>query len=243
MPEHAWWKEKNPADEPAWFYKMYGPGSDPATRAQVRWNRAGDTLSYEMEASGGFELGCSARLENDGVHIGYSIKSGGSPVFAAAAAVTCVKLYRPFTDVFLERTYVHVPEGLELIAADSPDRVEMNAEEWLPCRYIAQVAKGASVKPYRSERLNGVTRHFKAKSADMPFLATESHPGGWTACTHSLNADSVFINPARTCHHADPIALGILSGKAHLRLKAYFLRGNAQACYERVARQAALGSA
>jgi hypothetical protein len=196
-----------------------------------------------MQAASGFSLRCQAKLEDDGIAIDYVIASGAVGVLAAAAAATCVKLYRPFTDIFLERTYVHLPTGLELIASDSPDRATKNAEEWLPCRYIARVAKGAPPTPYRSERLDGVTRHFKAAAADIPFIATESEPRGWTACTHTLNADSVFTNPARTCQHADPVALGIADGRAQLRLKVYLVQGDATTCYQKVARQAATGHA
>ena len=241
MPEHAWRKKKDAGEEQAWFYRMYG--ADASTRAEVRWSRSGEALSYEMRAGSGFVMHCQAKLEDDGVAIDYGIESGSEPMLAAAQAVTCVKLYRPFTDVFLERTYVHLPGGLELIAADSPDRLTQNAEEWLPCRYIARVGRDAPTSPYRSERLDGVTRHFKGRSADIPFLATESEPRGWTACTHTLSAESVFTNPARTCQHADPVVLGITNGKARLRLKVYFVRGSAAMAYERVAQSAAAGRA
>jgi hypothetical protein len=43
----------------------------------------------------------------------------------------------PFNDVFLERTYVHHADGLELLASETPERLRMKAEEWLPLRYVA----------------------------------------------------------------------------------------------------------
>ena len=129
MPEHAWRKEKE-TDEQAWFYKMYT--SDPALRGEVQWVRDGNTLSYSMKTPSGFTLNSKASLEADGVAITHEVTSNSVSHLAAVQATTCVKLYRPFSDVFLERTYVHHPEGLELIASETPDRFGKNAEEWLP---------------------------------------------------------------------------------------------------------------
>jgi hypothetical protein len=42
-----------------------------------------------------------------------------------------------------------------------------NAEEWLPCRYIAGVGKNLSTNRYRVERLDGVTRYFKSKAQTL----------------------------------------------------------------------------
>jgi len=114
---------------------------------------------------------------------------------------------------------VHLSDGLDLIASDTPDRLAKNAEEWLPCRYIARVGKNAPDVDYRTERLDGVTRHYKSKSADAAFLATESDSSGWTVATYASNCDSVFTNPARTCQHADPRARSLIDGRAMLSLK------------------------
>jgi hypothetical protein len=234
MPEHAWRKEKE-SDQQTWFYRMYT--ADPALRGQVGWSKQGNTLSYAMTAASGFRLNCRAALDDEGIAIDYEIVSSSIPQVAAAQAVTCMKLYRPFTDVFLERTYVHHAEGIELIAAETPDRLRKNAEEWLPCRYIVRVGKGAPAAPYRVEKQDGVTRYFKSSVADAPFLATESEPHGWTAATHTLTADSVFTNPARTCHHTDPIALGLADGRARLGLKVYMVRGTPEDAWNIIAKR------
>src|ERR1022692_4001540 len=121
MPEHAWRRQKE-TDEQAWFYKMYT--SDPALRGEVNWVRDGNTLSYSMKTPSGFTLNSKASLEPDGVAIAHEVTSNSVSHLAAVQATTCVKLYRPFSDVFLERTYIHHPEGLELIASETPDRFE-----------------------------------------------------------------------------------------------------------------------
>ena len=87
--------------------------SDPSVRGKVRWFSTDDALSFEMQTPSGFTLRCKATLEADGVAITYNVIGSGSALqIAELEATTCVKLYRPFTDVFLERTYVHEPEGL-----------------------------------------------------------------------------------------------------------------------------------
>jgi hypothetical protein len=240
MPEHAWRKEKVDSEQ-AWFYQMYS--SDRALRGEVNWLKDGNTLSFSMKTPSGFILNSKASLEMNGVAIIHEVISSSVPQLAAVEATTCVKLYRPFTDVFLERTYVHDPEGLELIASETADRFEKNAEEWLPCRYIARVGKNAPPAEHRVERLDGVTRHFRSRAADAAFLATESLPGGWTAATHAVNCESVFTNPARTCHHADPRALAITDGRAVLRLKVYVLKGTPKDVWNLVAERERAGQA
>jgi hypothetical protein len=234
MPEHAWRKEK-PADEPAWFYKMYT--SDPKLRGDVTWSKDRDTLAYSMKTPSGFTLRSKATLEADGVAITHEITSASASNLAVVEAPTCVKLYRPFTDVFLERTYVHHPEGLELIAAETPDRLAKNAEEWLPCRYIIRCEKNAPPPEKLVERLDGVTRYFKSRAADAAFVATESQPSGWIAATHGLDCPALFTNPARTCHHADPEARSVRDGRALLRLKVYMLKGTLNDAWDLVAKR------
>lgn len=240
MPEHAWRKEKANSAQ-AWFYRMYT--SDRALRGQVNWLKDGNALSFSMKTSSGFTLNSKATLESNGVVITHEVISNSVRQLAAVEAPTCVKLYRPFTDVFLERTYIHHPEGLELIASETADRSQKNAEEWLPCRYIARVGKNTPPAEHRVERLDGVTRYFRSRAADAAFLATESQPSGWTAATHAFNCESVFTNPARTCHHADPRALGITDGRAVLRLKVYVLKGTPKDVWSLVAERERAGQA
>jgi hypothetical protein len=175
----------------------------------------------------------SAALANDVIAVKYEILSNREREWAAVQAVTCVRLYRPFTDVFLERTFVHEQSGLQPIAIDTPERLTKNAEEWLPCRYIANV--GGSQNGYRVERLDGVTRYFRSRPIDAPFIATESAPAGWTACTYSRNGDSVFTNPARTCHHADSQSLSVTDGRASQRVNVLMVRGTSSDAWKRVA--------
>ena len=231
MPEHAWRKQK-PSDEPVWFYKMYS--SDPKFQGVVTWSETLNSLSYAMTTPAGFTMQSQAILQEDGVEIRHEIKGPFGGDTAVVEAPTCVKLYRPFTDVFLERTYVHHAAGLELIASETPERLTKNAEEWLPCRYIVNCGPNGRPPDKRIERVDGVTRYFKSRLADAAFLATESQPFGWVAATHGLNCPSLFTNPARTCHHADP-EVQVKGDRAVLNLKVYVIRGSVLDAWQRVA--------
>jgi hypothetical protein len=240
MPEHAWRKDKA-ADDPAWFYKMYT--SDPSLRGQVTWSREDSALAYRMKTPSGFTMRSKAVLGADGVAITHEIDSPSGREMAVAQAPTCVKLYQPLTDVFLERTWVHHASGLELIASETPDRLAKNAEEWLPCRYIVRCGKDSAPPEKLVERIDGVTRYFKSRAADTAFIATESSPAGWIAATHGLDCPSLFTNPARTCHHADPEVRSVRNGTATLRLKVYLLKGTLREVWEQVARRDRAGQA
>jgi hypothetical protein len=231
MPEHAW-RKAEPDGQQEWFYKMYS--SDPAFRGQVEWTQSGNRLGFTMTTPSGYVLRSQATLQADGLDIVHEISHQSVQRHAAVEAPTCVKLYRPFMDVFLDRTYVHHADGLDLIASETKGRTSKNAEEWLPCRYIAMVGKNGRRGEYRVERLDGITRYFKSKPADVAFLATESTTGNWTAATFARGCDSVFTNPARTCHHTDPEAKGISNGQAILRLKVYLVKGRRQDAWRHV---------
>jgi hypothetical protein len=101
----------------------------------------------------------------------------------------------------------------------------MNAEQWLPCRYIALCSGTPPADRVRKEE--GVTRYTKRRIADAPFIATESAPVGWVAATYGPGATSVWTSPARTCHHADAAASRPPKGTASINLKLALLRGSA----------------
>jgi hypothetical protein len=77
---------------------MYG--SDPKLKGQVEWHSAPNRIAYKMTTPSGYLLSGSASVESDGVAISYDINAAGENEIAVLEAPTCVKLYRPFTDVF-----------------------------------------------------------------------------------------------------------------------------------------------
>lgn len=233
LPEHAWHRAERGGD-PVWFYKMYT--DDVRLKGQVAWRRDGGSLRYSMRTPSGFTLAGTVTLQPDGLLLGYEFGNPGAKAFVEVQAPTCIKLYRPFTDVFLERTFVHHAEGLNLLASETPERLTMNAEEWLPCRYIARCSSQTVVPAQRVERqADGITRYHKLRLADVPFVATVSSPRGWVAATHALATDSVWTNPARTCHHADSSAALPANSTARLALKFYVMRGGVDEVWRSVA--------
>jgi hypothetical protein len=233
LPEHAWHRAGR-GDAPVWFYKMYT--EDAGLTGQVVWSHSGDSLRYSMRTPSGFTLAGTATLQPDGLLLGYELGNPGTTSFAEVQAPTCIKLYRPFTDVFLERTFVHHAADLDLLASETPERLTMNAEEWLPCRYIVRCSSQAVVPAQRVERqADGITRYHKLRLADAPFISTVSSPGGWVAATHALATDSVWTNPARTCHHADSSAALPANSTARLALKFYVMRGGVHEVWRSVA--------
>jgi hypothetical protein len=233
LPEHAWHRAERDV-EPVWFYKMYT--EDARLKGQATWHREGDALRYSMRTPSGFTLAGTATLQSDGLLLGYEIGNPEGTAFIQVQAPTCIKLYRPFTDVFLERTFVHHRDGLDLLASESPERLGKNAEEWLPCRYIVRCSLQTVVPAQRVERqADGITRYHKLRPVDVPFIATVSSPAGWAAATHALDTDSVWTNPARTCHHADSSAALQAKSMAKLALKFYLVPGGVDEVWRRVA--------
>jgi hypothetical protein len=238
MPEHAYTK-LGKTDDPVWFYRMYT--NDAHLKAAPQWTRDANALAYRLDTPSGFALRAQAALDKDGITIAYQLTNPAATSYAEFQAPTCIKLYHPFTDVFLERTYVHHSNGLDLLASETPERLAKNAEEWLPCRYIVRSSPDAAPPPARMERQpDGITRYYKQRAADASFLATESSPAGWVAATHSLDSPDVWTNPARTCHHADTgVALGA-NATAQMALKLYVMRGGSREAWNTVAERTRL---
>ena len=233
MPEHAW-RKKAKTDDSVWFYRMYT--RDAQVKGQPVWSRDGNALTYRMTVPAGVTLNAKATLDRDGVTIEYSVVNPDDVAYAEVQAPTCIKLYRPFTDVFLERSWVHHGGGLELLASETPERLRKNAEEWLPCRYLVRCSPDAAPPPTHAERdTDGITHYYKQRRADAPFIATESNPQGWIAATHSIDAPDVWTNPARACHHADYGVALPANGNVRIVLKLYLLRGGPQEAWARVA--------
>jgi hypothetical protein len=203
---------------------MYG---EPALKVPALWQRMGEVLRCSLVSPVGVRLETTVSIDHDGVSIRHRLENLTDVDYEEVQSPTCIKLYRPFNDVFLERTYVHHADGLDLLASETPERLRMNAEEWLPVRYVARCAPPAVSPAQRRERLTDrIVRYTKVKLVDVPFIATTSSPPGWIAASHTLATSSLFMNPARTCHHVDPSAALKPRGTALLALKLYVVRGS-----------------
>jgi hypothetical protein len=188
------------------------------------WHKNENLLSYEMELDRNIKLTATAQLENDGVRFSYQISNHSNVSYRNLQAVTCVKLYSVFSDTFLERTYVHHPEGFDLLASETPQRLSMPLQNWLPCRYL--VSYTWPVHDTRIEKdADSITRYYKSRKVDKPFIATLSHDKTWIAATFTKETGNLWTNPERSCQHADP-AIDLKTGETKkLELKTFILKG------------------
>jgi hypothetical protein len=234
FPEHAFGRLRD-TKEVRRFFLM---GSHRAEwQAQPQWIKEGNSLRYNMAFKSGVTLSATAAVEPDGVRLTYLAKNHTDLDFEEFQAPTCVKLYSEFYDLFLERTYVHHAEGFDLLASETPERLNMTKEQWLPCRYLVPFTLPAVPAERRVEQKeDGITWRHKLRRVDAPFIATVSHDGSWIAATHTFQTPNVWSNPERTCHHTDPGAPLPSRGKAQLSLKVYLWKGSLQDIWAKITR-------
>ena len=189
------------------------------------WRIEGNSLIYETAFNNNIRMIATARLESDGLRYTYKFINNSTVSYSNLQAVTCVKLYSAFSDTLLERTYVHHSNGFELLASETPQRLTMPLNKWIPCRYL--VSYNWPVPSKRIEKDEDfITRYYKSRKADQPFIATISHDKNWIAATYTKETGNLWTNPERSCQHADP-AITLKAGDTNtLELKTYILKGN-----------------
>lgn len=172
-------------------------------RTRPVWKIQGNTLIYETALKGEVKMIAKARLDATGVHYTYEFTNHSDISYQNFQAVTCVKLYSAFSDVLLERTYVHHKEGFELLASETPKRLTMPLQQWLPCRYLVSYRWPVPAQRVAKDEDN-ITRYNKSRQVDRPVIATRSQDGKWIAATYTTETGNLWTNPERSCHHADP---------------------------------------
>ena len=186
-----------------------------------------------------------ATLESDGVRFTYEFINRSESDYETLQPVTCVKLYGSFSDVRLERTYVHHKEGFDLLASETPQRLKMSEKEWLPCRYLVPYTWPVVPAEKRVEKdPDSITRYHKSRQVDEPFIATLSRDGKWIAATWTAETGNVWTNPERTCQHADPSTELSPGETRHVELKTFVFQGSLDRLWESVkqARRAGLAA-
>lgn len=194
-------------------------------RTMPAWKKEGDTLKYECVLNGNINMTAKAILASDGLAWEYTFTNNSNITWENLQAVTCVKLYSAFSDTLLERTYVHHADGFELVASETPERLTMPLNKWLPCRYL--VSYTWPVSPVRMEKTaDSITRYHKSRKTDRPMIATLSHDKKWVVATYTKETGNVWTNPERSCHHADP-AVTLKPGETKtLWLKTLIIKGD-----------------
>jgi len=203
----------------------------------TNWHRKGQSLEYEEEFPPGIRMRAQATLEDDGVRYRYDFTNHSESDFDMMQAVTDPRMTSPyFRDVRLERTYVHHSDGFALLAAETPNRVDMPLNEWLPNRY--RVSFSWPVEALRMvKQPDGITWYNKSRAVDQPFIATQSTDGQWTIATFSYDPGNVWVNPDLTCQHADqqtPLRRG---QSRSIESKTLVIRGNLEAALSKVKQQ------
>jgi hypothetical protein len=198
----------------------------PGTRGdRPDWRIVDNALEYERQLRPGLSVRARATLEDDGVRFRYDFANQSQYAYDFITAVTDPRLTDIFLDQRLERTFVHHADGFDLLAAETPSRLAMPLNEWLPVRYLAPYRW--PVHPRRIERqADGVTYIHKSRAVDEPFIATRSTDGAWIIASFAPDAGNVWSNPALTCQHVHQQAPLGVGQHAVLEFKILILRAS-----------------
>jgi len=194
-------------------------------RTLPTWRVNGNTLIYETEFDSKIKMIATAYLDSNGLRYTYRFINHSNISYLNFQAVTCVKLYSLFSDTLLQRTYVHHSDGFDLMASETPERLTMPLQKWLPCRYLVSYSWPVASKRMEKDG-DSVTRYYKSRKVDKPFIATLSHDKTWIAATYTKETGNLWTNPERTCQHSDPsITLNAGETKS-IELKTFIIKGN-----------------
>lgn len=234
FPEHVTARERGRVDAQQLY--LFRPGRQTGRPA---WRRSGRSLEYQTEFPPGVRIIARATLEDDGVRYHYEFVNRSKLDFAMMYAVTdprMVSVY--FHDVRLERTYVHHKDGFDLLASETPDRLTLPLNRWLPNRH--RVSYTWPVEPQRvAQQEDGISWYNKSRVVDEPFIATQSTDGKWIMATFSYDPGNVWVNPELTCQHADP-QVSLHSGQTRsYELKTLLVQETLEQALTRVRQQRA----
>ena len=150
----------------------------------------------------------TATLEDDGVSFRYGFVNRSKVAYEMIYTPTDPRLTSIFHDIRLERTYVHHKDGFDLLASETPSRLTMPLDRWLPARYMASFTWPIPAKKVE-KRDDGITYYNKSRAVDRPLIATISSDRKWIVASFTRTTGNVWSNPELTCQHVDPqIPLG-----------------------------------
>ncbi|GAC1359360.1 MAG: hypothetical protein NVSMB3_06850 [Acidobacteriaceae bacterium] len=229
LPEHVTVREHGRAD--AQHLYIYQPGSQGSV---PQWRQQGDSFEYTKELSG-IEFSARATLEADGILFHYAFENRSGIDYDMAWAITDPRFKTFFYDPRLERTYVHHAGGFELLASETPARLSMPLDQWLPVRYLAQFT--APIPEQRMQhREDGITYYYKSRVVDMPMIATLSVDHRWVAASFTRDTGNVWSNPELTCQHVDPQVALPKGRTAFYEVKVLIFQGTLEQAREKVVR-------
>ena len=220
FPEHVTVvKPGQPSGEQLYMFQP-GQGGE-----RTQWRRSGASLEYERNFRDGIHLLARATLEDDGVRFRYDVTNASKVAYGLIYVPTDPRLTSIFHDERLERTYVHHADGFDLLASETPDRLTLPLDQWLPNRYLVSYTWPIPAKLV--ERRDGGLLHYnKSRPVDMAFIATVSRDKEWVIASFTRTAGNVWSNPELTCQHVDP-QMALPAGQtATIELKMLFIRGS-----------------
>ena len=188
------------------------------------WRRSERALEYERNLPGAVHMLARATLEEDGVRFHFRLRNQSDRTYDLIWAIVDPRLTSVFHDVRLERTYVHHADGFDLLASETPSRLKMPLNEWLPARYLASFTW--PIPSQHVESRDGIPHYNKSRAVDAPFIATLSQDGRWVVSSFTRNTGNVWSNPELTCQHVDPQAALSPGEEAILETKLLIVRGS-----------------
>ena len=165
----------------------------------------------------------------------YDVRNESQVAYDMIYAPTDPRLTSIFHDVRLERTYVHHAEGFDLLASETPRRLTLPLDQWLPARYL--VSFTWPVPAQRIERRDGIPHYHKSRAVDLPFIATVSTDKAWVIASFARTAGNVWSNPELTCQHVDPQTSLSPGQRAIIEMKMLIIRGSLEDALARAIRQ------
>ena len=177
-----------------------------------------------------------AMLQDDGVLFHYEFENRSDVDYSMITAVTDPRMAGVFHDVRLERTYVHRKEGFALLAGETPARLTMPLNQWLPARYLDSYTW--PIPEQRVEhRADSITYYNASQLVDLPVIATVSSDGKWIAASFTNTTGNVWSNPELTCQHVDPERPLPARGKAEWDVKILIFSGTLDQVLDKVTSQ------
>ena len=200
---------------------MFRPGQ--SGNAPI-WRRSERSLEYEKNIPGKVHMLARATLEEDGVRFYFKLSNLSDMTYDLIWAPIDPRLTSEFYDLRLERTYVHHADGFDLLASETPERLTMPQDQWLPARYLASFTWPIPSKLV--ELRDDITYYNKSRKVDAPFIATFSRDKSWVIASFTHNTGNVWSNPELTCQHVDPQAALSPGEEAILETKILVVRGS-----------------
>jgi hypothetical protein len=228
FPEHVTARRRGSEDgEHLYLFQPGQVGDTPA------WVRTTNSLGYEKDLKGSIHFVARATLQDDGVLFHYEFANRSSAVYDMIWAVTDPRLTGTLHDVRLERTYVHHHDGFDLLASETPERLTMPLNQWLPARYLDSFTWAVPTQ-HVERRDDGITYYNKSRPVDEPMVATFSSDRKWLIVSFTRTTGNVWSNPELTCQHVDPQATLPPRQSTTLEVKILVIKGSLEDALSRV---------